>query len=64
MMLLDIPNHKIGPKSALGRRFNLITKTGSEWVETRMVSLSKLNHLEELDLTLISLCGKIFSYIK
>ena len=60
MMLLDIPNCKIGPKSALDRRFSLITKIGSEWVETQMVSLSKLNHLEELDLTLIFLHGKIF----
>ena len=53
-MWVMIPNHEIGPKSDLGSRFNLLAETGSEWAETRMVSLWKLNHLEELDLALTS----------
>ena len=57
--MLVTPNHKISHKSGLGGRFNSITKTGSEWAKTRMVSLWKLNHLEELDLALISLHGKV-----
>ena len=59
MMLINIPNHKIGPKLGLGRRFSLTTEIGLEWAKTGTINLWKLNHLAELDLTSIYLHGKV-----